>query len=201
LANYLWPDEFRPNTFALERYSKAVRSRSVFGGSGQTVHLMNDRWTASMTISLMDVYRASKLEAFCNRLRRSVNTVELYHYARPAPMGTAQGAGTLTSAAVQGASSFSASIGIGETLLVGDLVGIDGLLFTVSEDTAADGSGAVTITTAEPTRRAISNGALVVLSEPKTKFRLIAGSVPIFDYGPNSVVEGVTLEFVEAIPS
>lgn len=200
MANYVWPELLLPNSFTLKRFSQHSRSRSVYGGSGQTIHLMNDRWVGSLSVSLMAAAKASAFEGFLNKLRMGSSTVELHHFSRPEPAGNVQGSGVLSSDVSQGSTSFPVVVGPGETLKAGDMFGVDGLLFSVAEDCAADGSGDVVITSTFPTRRALNEDALVLFSSPRCRFRLDPTAPPLFDYGPNSVVSSVVLDFVEAIP-
>lgn len=168
-----------------------------FGGSEQTIDLLNDRWLCSVDLAADLAPAGAALEAFIAAMRGRVNTVSLYHFVRPAPRGTARGTLALAASAAQGAAIIqvtgcSPSNG---TFLAGDMFGVGGLLVMVATDTAAV-SGVATIALANRLRVAQSSGASVTWNAPTAPFKLLSGG-PVrytgYRYDP------ITLEFGEHI--
>lgn len=138
-------------------------------------------------------------EAFIGSMRGQVNTVALWHFARPLPVGTLRGTLTLSSAAAQGAASVVVAGGAGQagaTLLAGDLIGVGGLLLMVASDCIANGSGVVTVPITNRLRVAQSSGATVTWNKPTALFRLLATNG--VQYAPY-VSQATTFDFGEAI--
>ena len=136
------PTAFKPRTCRLEMQTSQRVNASPFGGSEQAIDLLNDRWMLSCELPPCTQENAAALEAFIGALRGQTNTVNLWHFTRPAPRGTIAGAKTLSAGAAQGAASVS--ITATGTLLAGDLIGISGLLLMVAAYLVQSTCGAVT---------------------------------------------------------
>lgn len=191
------PSQFQPLRFMLEPFVNQRVSAAPFGGSEQAVDLLNDRWLAHITLPPSDNGKAAMLEAFIGAMRGQVNTCDLYHYARPAPRGTGRGTLTLNAAVAQGASSIQVT-GVSPatgTFLMGDLLGVGGLLFMVAADCTAV-AGVATVLLTNRVRTALAGGASVVWDKPKAPFRMLSTSY--VGYGP-ALSEPITFEFGEKI--
>jgi hypothetical protein len=80
--------------------------------------LLNDRWMAYLTIPQAYPTDAAAIEAFVNSFRGQVNTVNLWHFARPAPRGTARGSLYANALAAQGAASLQVQARYGRVNLL-----------------------------------------------------------------------------------
>ena len=169
---------------------------SPFGGSEQVVDLLNDRWSATVSIPPRTKAEGAAVEAFIGAMRGSANIVYLYHLVRPAPRGTMRGS-PLCQAASAGADTIVISGLLGDTLVAGDMLGVSGMLLQVAENAVANGSGFITTKLANRLRYSITSGAAVTWDRPLAPFRLRAR--PAVQYMPG-YVEGVTFEFAEYIP-
>jgi len=191
------PALFRPNGCLLTNAVNQRVAASPFAGSEQAVDLLNDRWLLSCELPARALRNGAWVEAFIGAMRGQVNTVALYHFARPVPLGTVRGTLTLNASAAQGASSIvvtgcSPSTG---TLLGGDMLGVGGLLLMVASDCTASG-GVITVPLVNRLRAAQSSGASVTWSQPTAPFRLL--STTGAQYTPG-VLQPVSFDFGEAI--
>ena len=196
MATIALPSTFRPETFSMRLSTNQRTFASPFGGSEQTVDLLNDRWTISMTLPRRGSDDQASIEAFMNAMRGMTNTCNLYHMQRKAPRGTMRGT-PICNYAPQGSASLTfPNAGIGATLLAGDLVGISGLLLMVQSDCAADGAGSMVVPLVNRIRTQILGGAAVTWDKPTAPFRMLStGSV---NYQPG-YADGVSLDFAEVI--
>jgi len=156
MADFAWPLVATPEKFALSTSSKTVRGTSMFGRNGQNLDMLNDRWKADVTIAKREPVEGAAVEAFINSMRGGVNTVQVPHFSRPQPLGTAQQSLGLLYAAPQGADTVRiAATFEGATLRAGDLFNIDGLLLQCREDCTADRNQVLTVPLVNRLRRAI----------------------------------------------
>lgn len=197
MATIALPSTFRPETFSMRLSTNQRTFASPFGGSEQTVDLLNDRWTISMTLPRRGSDDQASIEAFMNAMRGMTNTCNLYHMQRKVPRGTMRGSPVLAAPASQGSDTFVIAPGVaGVTLLAGDMIGVDGLLLQVREDAIADGLGAMPVKFVNKFRKAIPYLAPVVWDKPTAPFRMLStGSV---NYQPG-YADGVSLDFAEVI--
>jgi len=194
------PVGFRPNQFSMRPAPVQRSHASPFGGSEQVVDLLNDRWTASLSLPPRSSGDAARQEAFLASLRGMANVVNLFHFVRKAPRGTMRGAPIVVTA-LQGAASLVIAAPALSTLLAGDMLGVGGLLLQVQDDCIADGAidGAMrrcTVPIVNRLRRTIEAGTAVVWDKPTAPFRLVSQSS--IQYVPG-YAEGVTLDFLEAV--
>ena len=158
--------------------------------------MLNDRWLFSLTLPRGPQHIAARNEAFVNGLRGQTNTVLLWHFVRPQPLGTYRGALSIFLATGQGADAVYLQGGAaGQTLLAGDMIGVNGMLLQVLTDCVADGLGRIGVPIANRLRRATVVGQSVVWDRPSVPFRKV--SQPGFQYF-TGYAEGVPLDFVEA---
>ena len=167
------PVSMEPRSFTLTPYVSQRVNASPFGGSEQAIDLLNDRWLATFELPVRKFNEAAEVEAFIGALRGQVNTVQLYHYARPFPRGTIAGAKTLAAAASQGAASIS--IAATGNVKAGDMLGVGGLLLMVASD-ASSVAGVITVPVTNRLRRSLASGAAVVTERPTGTFRMLSNS-------------------------
>lgn len=191
------PLGFRPATFAMRQSVVQRVSASPFGGSEQVLDLLQDRWTASLTLPPCRPAMAASREAFINAMRGQTQVCYLHHFARPRPRGSMRGIPSCTFTP-QGAAAISIGTGgAGATLKAGDMIGAGGLLLQVAADAVADGSGFFTLVPlVNRTRKAIANNTPVIWDRPSIPFRLVAP--PAVMYG-SGYADSLTLDFIEAV--
>jgi hypothetical protein len=172
-------------------------SASPFGGSEEAVDLLNDRWLMSCELPARRLANGAWLEAFIGSLRGQSNTTPLYHFARPAPLGTIRGTLLLNAAAAQGAGSIvikncAPTTG---TFKQGDMLGVGGLLLMVAADCTAV-AGVITVPITNRLRVAQAINAAVTWDKPTFNARLLDTSGVQYR---SAVTEPVSFDFGEAI--
>lgn len=190
------PAGFCPRTFSMRLQTNQRVFDSPFGGSGQAIDLLNDRWLVSLSLPNKKHADSAVVEAFIASLRGMTNTVALYHWVRKVPRGTMRGTPVVNPAA---AGTDQIMIGVstaGETLKAGDLIGIGGMLLMVAEDCVENGSGGLPVKLANKLRRNLIAGEPVIWDRPAAIFRLASNSA--VQYIPGYAPE-VAFDFVEAI--
>lgn len=181
--------------FSLRLQTTQRAFASPFGGSEQVIDMLNDRWLISLSLPNRKFADAAVIEAFIASLRGMTNTVALYHWVRKVPRGTMRGTPDCQVTAA-GSDQVMVYCTAGETLLAGDMIGIQGLLLQVREDAVADGSGHLIAKLVNRTRKFIPEGATVTWDRPTAPFRLASPSA--VQYIPGYSPE-VSFDFVEAI--
>ncbi len=195
MPNIVWPSILLPSEFALKRYTKVFRSKSMFGHTAQNADMLNDRWLASASMSSKDKDSAATLEAFINNLRGGANTVDLYHFARPTISGNMTGTVTYAEE-LMGSQSLTIASPTGTTLKAGDMLGVYGLLVQVAFDCVSSG-GLLVIPLTMRLRKTIPIGTTVITSKPTGKFRL-AGQTST-SFGPGGRIMGLSIDLLEVI--
>ena len=192
-----WPS-FDVASCTLKLSTNQRVSASPFGGSEQAVDMLNDRWLLSLALPQNSHATAQKIEAFIGAMRGKTNTVNLYHFARPLPTGTARGATTkINTLAAQGASSIivknvSPSTG---TLLAGDMLSAGTQLLMVATNCTAV-AGVVTVPLVNRLRASLAVDVDVVWSSPTATFRLMDSSGIAYQRGMTGMC---SMDFAEAI--
>jgi hypothetical protein len=167
------PTIFEPASCTLSLSVNQRVNAAPFGGSEQAIDLLNDRWLLTCELPNNSYATTAQIDAFVGAMRGQVNTVALWHFARPTPRGTIAGAKTLSASAAQGASSIG--ITATGTVLAGDMLGVGGLLLMAAAD-ATSSAGVITVTLANRLRTALSSGAAVTTTKPTANFRLLGTS-------------------------
>lgn len=189
------PTGFCPNMFSLRQQTTQRVFGSPFGGSEQVVDLLNDRWLISLSLPNRKFAEAAVIEAFIASLRGMTNTVALYHWVRKVPRGTMRGTPDCAVTAA-GSDQVMVYCPAGQTLLAGDMIGIQGLLLQLREDAVSDGSGHMIAKLVNRTRKFIPEASTVTWDRPTAPFRLASPSA--VQYIPGYSPE-VSFDFVEAI--
>lgn len=161
----------------------------------QVVDLLQDYWTATMSLPPRTRANAAAIEAFLNSFRGLVQTVDLYHFARPIPRGTMRGTPT-----VEVHWGGDSTIGIlttpGATLEAGDMIGASGRLLQVAEHCVADGSGHLIAPIVNRLSKTVAAGGAVTWDKPTAAFRLMSPASVLHVPG---YAEGVSLDFIEDV--
>lgn len=196
MATISLPSSFRPESFSMRMSTNQRSFSSPFGGSEQVNDLLNDRWTATVSIPRRGSDTQASIEAFLNAMRGQTNTCNLWHMQRPVPRGTMRGS-PVSFGAAKGTSIMRIGGTVGSTLLAGDLIGVDGLLLQVAENATVGGVGYVDVTFVNRFRRTIAAGGVpVIWDRPTAAFRLMTNASVLYQPG---YAEGVSLDFAEAI--
>lgn len=189
MSTVTWPASITPKMASLRLQTVQRVHASPFGGSEQTVDLLNDRWMMSLMLTQRAGFDVgAQIEAFIAALRGQTNTVALWHFARPNVRGTLASA---TCASVAQGAAAVVLTGSG-TLKAGDMLGISGLLLQVAADVTV-GSG-TSVSIVNRLRTAVSGA--VTLVKPTANFRLIGS--PAVQYMPG-MSDSVALEFAEVV--
>jgi hypothetical protein len=190
------PSSLQASDFTMTLLSVQRTHSSPYAGSEQVIDLLNDRWTVSVQLAPMVGAEGGALDGFIAALRGSTNTVNLWHMARPAPLGTMRGSPTVNGVHAIGAATLNVTTTAGATVKQGDLIGANGLLLMAAADATADGSGAIAIPLANRLRKAMAGGEAVTWDKPTAPFRKV--TVVGISYS-GGIANGVSLDFVEAI--
>lgn len=189
------PPGFRPATFALRQSVMQRASASPFGGSEQVLDLLQDRWTASLTLSPCRPALAASREAFINAMRGQTQVCYLHHFARPRPRGSMRGAPVAWGAS-QGANVLSITTAPGARLFAGDMIGVAGLLLQVALDATANGAGKLDAPLVNRLRTSVLADSPVIWDRPSAPFRLVASPAVVHGSG---YADSLSLDFVEAV--
>jgi len=195
MATIALPSSFRPESFSMRMSTNQRSFASPFGGSEQVSDMLNDRWTATVSIPRRGSDTQASIEAFVNAMRGQTNTCNLWHMQRPVPRGTMR-ASPLTNGVFQGASTVFIYTTPGATLLAGDMFGVGGMLFQVASDVTADGAGEFVVPVVNRVRKSLPALTPVVWDKPTAPFRLMTNASVLYQPG---YAEGVSLDFAEAI--
>lgn len=155
----------------------AQEFRSSFDGSVQTVELAGSAaWQFVAEWPTLTEADARIFNGWLAQLRGYANRFTAYNWQRPVPNGTINLSGVTTSSSLSiGSTSVNlAGCGNTKTLLIGDMIGINGeLKMVVATDKTSDAGGAISAVTFEPPMRAaITSGAAVTLDKPTAVFKL-----------------------------
>jgi hypothetical protein len=230
MPSYLWPN-FRVSRFELYAPPNVRVFTGPYTPAVQSIDLMGERWVASLELTGRGKkdrgINAAAREAFFDRLRGPVNTIELWHLGRPSPLGTFgegnvvnvvngsgqpvtvvngsgqtvlvtnNGAAVATTAA-KGASTLTLSNPPGRTLYPGDMLGVNGQLIRLMTGGTFDANGRLAVEIWPRMRAAVAAYSIVTYNKPTARFRLRSGDSVPTAYRPGGF-EGTALELIEAI--
>lgn len=168
MATITWPSELYVARLNFGIKKAGIQWRSNHNGFAQSIDFVADRWMASLTLPMRQAWDAGHAESIMNFLAGGVNFVDIWHFARPAPVGTLRGTPTIASGAVRGDDEIVIT-GTG-TLVPGDMLGVGNQVFQVRESVTVSGSTAVK--TVNRVRSTISIGAAVVWDKPKIRMNM-----------------------------
>lgn len=191
-----WPSDISIRHCQFDMETAQVVNSGTDSASEQAIDRLRDRWIASLLLPVRSKQRAQRVEAFLNSMRGQTNWVRLWHYARPAPLGTMRGTPTLDLAAAQGADQIRILTTPFATLKAGDFLGLDPLLVMVQDDAVATAGGILIATLTNRIRIAQLAGAAVVWDKPKAEFRFRSHSGVRYVPG---YTEETSVELVERI--
>ena len=173
-----FPTYTRVSSFELTETNAVSFSRSPFSYVGQAFNWGGQMWTASITLPAMKMgsSEAKGWGAFLSSLNGNMGRFYMGDLDHCNISGTAT---TVTVTGTAGSGTLTASIGVGETLLAGDMIqigdGEDATLHKVLFDvTGTDLGDTLEIW---PALRKDRTNALLTLSNPQGVFRLMDNTV------------------------
>ena len=170
MATFAWPHAWRPRQFEIGMHRATIQSRSPSTQNFHAVDLMGWRWLVSLQMNDELSDSAGAFEAFFNRLTGGVDDVALWHFNRPAPLGTMRGTPTLAAGAAQFADTLLIQTTAGATVKAGDMLGVSSHLLQTAEDATANGSGLLSVRLINRLRSSVATGAAVVWDKPTARF-------------------------------
>ncbi len=193
-----WPATLIPN----EMPSWGIESNTLELGSPwtrgrQAFELQGARWLCDMTFRNLTETQQRELVGFLDHLRGPVGVVDLPTFVNSSFAGSAGGTITATAAAHAKTVTMAGVTGSGSAFKRGDLIGIAGRLYRVTED-ATQTSGAATVSIAPPLRAAASSAA-VSLADLVCPMSLMDDRQGMASFRPKPVA-GLSLRFVESLP-
>ena len=186
MSDYTWPNvaAFTPRRFQMMVMANTRTFASPYTQGLQVIDLLADYWAVSLDMAPgNDPIVGGQIEAFFDRLKGAANRVVLWNLKRPSPLGTMRGTPTLAATAAQLANTASIQTTAGATLLAGDMVGIGGQLVRSMTNTAADGSGLMSLEFAPRLRTVQNSGAAVTWDRPTSTFVMTSNGAPV-DWSP-----------------
>ncbi len=197
MANRLWSAAWRnPEGFEMGLRRAVVQGRSPITGVVDGVDLLACYWCVQLQMSRLLAADAGEFEALLNWLAGGVNTLELWHFNRPQPMGTMRGTPVLSAAAAQFAGQLQVQTVAGATLMGGDLLGVGGYLVQVLQACTADSAGVLNVPLVARLPGAVASGAAVLWDRPTVRLRMPETQVKT-SYG-GGVAEFPVLDLWEA---
>jgi hypothetical protein len=168
-----------------------------FTGQVQSISHLGDRFRAMVRFRPCSAEDGANREAFFIGMASSGDWVRLPHW-RQIPNGTMRGSPTVGANAAAGAKTLVVNGQVGDTLLGGDVLGVNNQLIMVSSVGAvASGGGVLSVPLAVPLRKAVSSGAAVTWSGPLGTFQL-ADDVLGYSIGRAGWHAALEVNFVEA---
>lgn len=135
-TSVIWPSTLTPRTFTLTLVPDLRVVGAVFGGSEIVNDLEDDTWRVSMEVDSRSGAQGAALEALVNWLQGGIHTTEFGHFARPQPRGDVLTT-TLATSAAKGADSVLMYTTPGQTIKIGDMFSVGGLLLQVADTVTA----------------------------------------------------------------
>jgi hypothetical protein len=173
MANRLWSAAWRsPEGFEMGLRRAVVQSRSPITGVVDGVDLLAWHWRVQLQMSRLLAADAGEFEALLNWLAGGVNTLELWHFNRPQPVGTMRGTPVLAATAAQFAGQLQVQAVAGATLMGGDLLGVGGYLVQVLQACTADASGLISVPLVARLPADVAVGTAVLWDRPTVKLRM-----------------------------
>lgn len=147
---------------------------------------------------------SQRLDAILEMLRGAAVAIDLWDFSRPDPLGSNAASGSIevNGTADAGDTTLNSegwTISQSGVLLAGDMIGIDGYLYRLSQDADSNGSGiaALSLTSALRSDVGGSPGSVITRTKPKVSMRLIDDSQPMRSYEGSTMINTYVLSFME----
>jgi hypothetical protein len=227
VTTYAWPAGWTPSRWEMRVIPNTRIYASPYSQQVQVADLLGEMLSMKFDLPpTTDEVLGSAREAFFDRLKGPLNTVQIGNLKRPVPLGTMRdgvSAGWLNNAsaaatwknasvvtatwvagrpAVRGAlAQFANSIPIttlpGRTMRAGDCIGVNGQLVRVMADAVADGTGTLTVEVMPRMRTAVAAYSAVTWNAPTATMMLKGDGVPT-PWMPG-YADGASIELIESI--
>lgn len=179
MATMILPDMrlYRPERMEFSIRDSVIVTNNVFGQSYGSVEVGFALWIVTMRFGSVPREQQHERAGFFAGLRGRVNRLRLWQIDQPQPFGTLRGSPVLAATALQGATTASINnAGQGLTLKRGDMIGINGMLCIV-RDNSVSNAGTMTVTFEPPLRKPAPTGTPVVWDRPSALFMLDTSSI------------------------
>ena len=163
-----WPDSLYPAGLEWRLMKAGTQFRSPFTGSLQAIDFVGEYWSVRMQFKGEGARRpfSPLLDSWLGYLAGGVNQTDVYHWARPIPIGTMRGSPTVQTTTARGQSQLLITTTTGWTLLAGDLIKAGTQVFMVRQDCTASAS-LLTVPLVNRIRGVINSGSAVTWDRPK----------------------------------
>jgi hypothetical protein len=197
-----WPDDLIPVRWDFFRQHNTTQFTSPITRSTQVLQRQGELWLATGTW-MLEREESQQMDALLEMLKGAAIAIDMWDFSRPDPAGSNLG-GTVevNGTANAGDTTLNSegwTISQSGVLLAGDLIGIDGYLYRVSQDVDSNGSGIAALSLTSPLRSDVggSPGSVITRTKPKVSMRLIDDSQSRRSYEGLTRVNTYTLSFVE----
>lgn len=228
MTTYAWPSDWWPAAFELRVKFNTRLFVGAYTPAMQAIDLLGERWVGRIDLRPARPWEIAAREAFIDRLRGQANSFNIWHFGRPAALGTI-GAGQVTvpvvnasavtvpvvnasavtvpcvagdpavrTAIEQNAGTAVLQTRAGRTVQAGDMLGLGSQTVRVLADATADGGGLVTVEFAPRARQNIPAYTAVVTAAPLIRVRL-KGSDGVPTTWQPGYADGASFEFTEDV--
>jgi hypothetical protein len=159
-----------PPAFTFGLRSKTETLKSPLNKTVQTIELPGPRWSFNFSYQGLPEADSALLQSFIARMRGRTNRLMLHNIARPIPLGTMRGSPLVNGAHLGGVDVVNVkNLSVGETLLAGDFISINGELKMVMEDVTFVATTA-SVKIEPPMRRPCTDSAVILWDKPQARF-------------------------------
>jgi hypothetical protein len=177
--------------------TNSLELSSPWTGGRQAYELQGARWVCDLTFRNLTELQQRELQGFVDYLCGPTGVVDLPTFVNDTFAGSAGGTILATAAAHAKVVTMAGVTGAGAAFKRGDLIGIAGRLYRVTED-AAQTAGAAEVKIAPPLRAA-ATGAAVSLAALVCPMSLMDDRQGLAGFRPKPVAS-LSLRFVESLP-
>lgn len=187
-------DTYRLASMSMRVEDSVLVSRPVLGGLTRRIEIPGTSLVASLTYGVQTFAERREIFGWWAKAGQKRNTILLYHAGMPAPGGTMRGSPLVNTAAGAGAEAVSIK-SMNGTLLRGDLIGIGGYIYVVTDDATPSG-GVATVNIAPQLRVAVAVNDAVAWDRPAGAFMCLSAPDVPFIAGRDGH-PGFTVQLVE----
>lgn len=139
-----WPATLKPASMSFGLTKRTVQSRSTYSSKLQTIDLVAEYLSVSISLPPIMPNQSGAREAFLARLAGGTNWVRVVHATRQIPAGSMRGSPVTGVSMNRGDLTITINSTSGSTLMAGDFISIGGQLFMVADDVSSTDGGLVT---------------------------------------------------------
>lgn len=194
-----WPTgaPFSPTRVAWGAAVNKSAWAAAYTGQTQTISHLADRLRVTLDLPPCAEALAGEREAYFMAVAAGGHWVRLWHFGRPAPLGTLRGTPTVAVSAAAGARYLMLQTTAGATLAAADVLGANSQLIQAAYGGAtADGTGLMELPLVLPLRRALAATAALTWAQPTGTFQVLSAE-PTFEYVPGGIQQGLQVVLAE----